>query len=128
MDEKELQEIKKRYTKEHIPLTICLGDGMFFGKHTYNIENTEGYLVSASMTYDEAEHFVDAVETVIPTLLAEIERLKAQNEIMKLAMSGAMELMTDMIGYVPDYFRAKWMHDEQLEEIKRLIREAGITE
>lgn len=37
------------------------------------------------------------------------------------ALADAVEGMVDMIGYVPDYFRQKWRHDEYLDRARAAL-------
>jgi hypothetical protein len=47
--------------------------------------------------------------------------LKRQLEDAQTGLVEALELAEDMIRYVPDYFRAKWNHDEDLAKLRRRV-------
>ena len=51
----------------------------------------------------------------------EIAALRADNQMLVDALEEAIEGMEDMIGYVPDYFREKWKHDDCIKEAREAL-------
>ena len=44
--------------------------------------------------------------------------LENENERLRTALEDALEGMEDMVGYVSDYFREKWGHDDYIARAK----------
>jgi hypothetical protein len=48
-------------------------------------------------------------------------RLEAERDALRAALADALEGMQDMVGYVGEYFREKWGHDEYIERAKAAL-------
>jgi len=55
-------------------------------------------------------------QTFKSCLSCENQKLRSDKQTLVDALEEAIEGMEDMIGYVPDYFREKWKHDDCLKE------------
>jgi len=60
-------------------------------------------------------------QTFKSCLSCENQKLRSDKQTLVDALEEAIEGMEDMIGYVPDYFREKWKHDDCIKEAREAL-------